>query len=318
MEMQILRNRLPAKVNKFKMDSLQQKAFDVLPRDEQLKYLALVKQGIVPKLKVFPFLTEKEYRTDRLQYERDKHPEIYKDVPRVGYGMRKIRGKDLYKVFDKETGAVKSRCSKKEAKALLGSALPADKLKQALQSTYSTGEIEGYTLDKDLSDDRVKVYKNNTSNEVIVAHRGSKGFRDWLDNARYAYSGDIRTSGTYQEAKKKQQKAIDKYGADNIISVGHSRAGKFVEEFNKETPVKEVLTYNKAVHPNEVFQSNPENQTDVRTSTDLISGLSPLQFSKNETVTIPSGYDLLKAHKPSNLEYLGSKLIGRGKRKVKL
>jgi len=201
-----------------------------------------------------------------------------------------------------------------------GGSLQADQIQKVLENTYKETDDapSGYTFDKDLSDDRVKVYKDMNSDQVIVAHRGSKGWRDWLDNARYAYDGDIKTSGTYKEAKTRQQKAIDKYGAKNIISVGHSRAGKYVEELNKEQPVKEVITYNKAVHPNTIFQSNPENQTDVRTSTDIVSALSPLQFNKNKTVTIPSGYDLLKAHKPSMLSYLGNKLIGKGYKQMRV
>jgi len=201
-----------------------------------------------------------------------------------------------------------------------GGSLQANQIQQVLENTYKETDDAptGYTFDKDLSDDRVKVYKDMNSDQVIVAHRGSKGWRDWLDNARYAYSGDIKTSGTYQDAKSRQQKAIDKYGAKNIISVGHSRAGKYVEELNKEQPVKEVITYNKAVHPNTILQSNPENQTDIRTSTDLVSALAPLQFTKNKTITIPSGYDLLKAHKPSMLSYLGQKLIGKGFKQMRV
>jgi len=201
-----------------------------------------------------------------------------------------------------------------------GGSLQADQIQKVLENTYKETDDapSGYMIDKDLSDDRAKVYKDMNSDQVIVAHRGSKGWRDWLDNARYAYDGDITKSGTYKEAKARQQKAIDKYGAKNIISVGHSRAGKYVEELNKEQPVKEVITYNKAVHPNTIFQSNPENQTDVRTSTDIVSALSPLQFNKNKTVTIPSGYDLLKAHKPSMLSYLGNKLIGKGFKQMRV
>jgi len=205
-------------------------------------------------------------------------------------------------------------------KHVKGGSLKADQLQEVLENAYKQTDNapNGYTMDKDLSDDRVKVYKDMNSDQVIVAHRGSKGWRDWLDNARYAYDGDITKSGTYQDARTRQKKAIDKYGAKNIISVGHSRAGKYVEELNKEDPVKEVITYNKVVHPNTIFQSNPENQTDVRTSTDIVSALSPLQFSKNKTITIPSGYDLLKAHKPSALSYLGNKLIGKGYKQMRV
>ena len=241
------------------------------------------------------------------------------------YGIRKIRGKNLYKVFNTETREVKSHGStKQDAKAQLrllrslekkGGALQADQLQKVIQNSYkdTTEAPSGYVLDKDLSDPRVKVYKDLNSDQVIVAHRGSKGFRDWLDNAFYSAGSNIQDSSTYKMAKDRQQKAIDKYGANNIISVGHSRAGKYVEQLNKETPVKEVITYNKAVAPQDILQTNPENQTDVRTSTDVISALSPLQFSKNKVVVLPSTYDLLKAHSSSALGSLGNRLIGKGR-----
>jgi len=246
------------------------------------------------------------------------------------YKLRKIRGKDLYKVFNSETGEVKSKGStKKDAQAQLrllrglekkGGSLQAEQIKEVIDNSYTdeTKVPTGYTLDEELSDNRVKVYKDMNSDQVIVAHRGSKGWRDWLDNARYAYSGDIRGSSTYKDAKTRQQKAIDKYGAKNIISVGHSRAGKYVEELNKEQPVKEVITYNKAVAPQDMFQSNPENQTDIRTSTDVVSALSPLQFSKNKIVTVPSSWNLLKAHGTNALSSLGQKLIGKGYKQMRV
>ena len=241
------------------------------------------------------------------------------------YEMKKIRGKDLYKVFNKETGDVKSHGStKQDAKSQLrllrslekkGGALQADQLQKVIQNSYKETDDapSGYTLDKDLSDSRVKVYKDLNSDQVIVAHRGSKGFREWLDNAFYATGSSIRDSSTYQDAKQRQQKAIDKYGSQNIISVGHSRAGKYVEELNKETPVKEVITYNKAVAPQDILQSNPENQTDVRTGNDVVSALTPLQFSKNKVVVLPSSWNLLKSHGTSALGSLGNRLIGKGR-----
>ena len=226
------------------------------------------------------------------------------------YKMRKINGKDLYKVFNTETGELTSNGSTKaDAKKQLrllrglekkeGGALKADQIKEVLDLSYTNKKDkapDGYVLDKKLSDGRVKVYKDINSDQVIVAHRGSSGWKDWLDNAYYATTGNIKDSGTYKTHKKKHEKALDKYGAENVISVGHSRAGKYVEELNKEQPVKEVLTYNKAVGIHDAFQKNPENQTDIRSSRDLVSGLSPFQSSKNKVVTIPSkSFNFLKA-----------------------
>jgi hypothetical protein len=191
-----------------------------------------------------------------------------------------------------------------------------NQIKEVLDLSYNNkkeGAPDGYVIDKDLSDGRVKVYKDLNSNQVIVAHRGSSGWKDWLDNAYYATTGNIKDSGTYKTHKKKHDKALDKYGAENVISVGHSRAGKYVEELNKDNKVKEVLTYNKAVGLHDAFQKNPENQTDIRSSRYLISGLSPFQSSKNKVVTIPSNtFNFLKAHGTSALSSLGNKLIGKG------
>lgn len=251
------------------------------------------------------------------------------------HAMRKVRGKDLFKVWNTETGEIKSSGSTKaDAKAQLrllrglekkekkGGALKADQIKDVIDFSYNNKKDDapkGYAIDKDLSDGRVKVYKDLNSNQVIVAHRGSSGWKDWLDNAYYATTGNVKDSGTYKTHKKKHEKALDKYGAENVISIGHSRAGKYVEELNKEKPVKEVLTYNKAVGIHDVFQKNPENQTDIRSSRDLVSGLSSFQRSKNKVVNIASNtLNPLKAHGTSALSSLGNKLIGKGVKQMRV
>ena len=206
---------------------------------------------------------------------------------------------------------------KAEIEKLSGGALKASQIKDIVDLSYKKGNKDkapaGYTLDKELSDDRVKVYKDLNSQQVIVAHRGSDGWRDWLDNARYAFRGDMKSTGTYKEHKKKHDKALDKYGADNVIAVGHSRAGKYVEELNKDRPVKEVLTYNKAAGLTDVLRKNPKNQTDIRTSRDLVSMLNPFQRNSNKVVTIDQHtFNPLKSHGTSGLEILGEKLVGQG------
>jgi hypothetical protein len=249
------------------------------------------------------------------------------------YSMRKIRGKDLYKVWNSATGEVKSSGSTKaDAKSQMrllrglekkeAGSLKADQIKDVIDLSYTNKKDkapDGYVLDKELSDGRVKVYKDLNSDQVIVAHRGSSGWKDWLDNAYYATPGNIKSSGTYKTHKKKHDKALDKYGADNVIAIGHSRAGKYVEELNKDQKVKEVLTYNKAVGLHDAFQKNPDNQTDIRSSRDLISGLTPFQSSKNKVVTIPSNtFNFLKAHGTSALSSLGNKLIGKGFKQMRV
>jgi len=82
--------------------------------------------------------------------------------------------------------------------------------------------------------------------------------------------------------------------------------------------MKEVITYNKASGPSDLFRSNPKNQTDVRSGIDVVSALAPLQKHENKIVTIPTKtINPLKAHSTMPLNQLGDKLIGKGlKRKL--
>ena len=61
-----------------------------------------------------------------------------------------------------------------------------------------------------------------------------------------------------------------------------------------------ITTYNKAASPSDIFQRNPSNQTDVRTSTDLVSALSQFQQGGKKE-EIQSNKDPLTAH---NLDQL--------------
>jgi hypothetical protein len=245
------------------------------------------------------------------------------------YKMRKIRGQDLYKVINTETGEEKSKGSTKEdakkqlrllkgleRKELKGGKLKASQIKDVIDLSYNKEKKDapkGYEIDPELSNGRVKVYKDLNSDQVIVAHRGSRGMKDWLDNVRYGLTGNIKNTETYKKHEAKHQKALDKYGADNVIAVGHSRAGKYVEELNKDTPVKEVITYNKASGVSDLFRKNPSNQTDIRTGIDVVSALAPIQRSYNKVITIPSKtFNPLIAHGTNALGALGDKLFGKG------
>jgi hypothetical protein len=197
--------------------------------------------------------------------------------------------------------------------------LKASTLKDVLQSSYKkNSEIEapaGYTLDRSLSNNQAKVFKSDTSNDVIIAHRGSANKNDWLDNYSYARYGNVKKTDTYRAAKKVQNQAIRKYGADNIISVGHSRAGLYVQELNErpQTKVKSAITFNKAAGVSDLFRTNPENQTDIRTDKDIVSILSPFQKHKKDTITIEhDGFNPISAHSTDDLSKLGDDLVGTG------
>lgn len=199
-----------------------------------------------------------------------------------------------------------------------GCGMPANVLQHFLEliyaGTHRTDAPKGYSYDSALSDARVKVYPKNNSNEVVVVHRGSEGLTDWMDNASYLAYGKVNGTTSYNLHRKKHKAAADKYGAENIIGVGHSRAGLYIQELDKEFPMKELITYNKAAGPSDILKINPSKQTDVRVGNDVVSLLAPTQLG-NKTVTIPgtkNPFNLTGAHKPQELSKLGDQYIGLG------
>jgi hypothetical protein len=200
---------------------------------------------------------------------------------------------------------------------LLGGGMKADLLKQFIDLSYKGNTSiapEGYDIDAPLSDSRVKVYQKKGSNQVIVTHRGSVGLQDWLDNAKFLVAGKVKSTKTYKLHRERHLKAVEKYGAENIIGIGHSRAGLYLQELQKEVPIKEIITYNKAVGFYDALRENPEEQTDVKVKNDFVSLLSGLQKRPKKMVEIDATsnpLDFNKAHQPAELEKLGDTFIGK-------
>jgi len=203
-------------------------------------------------------------------------------------------------------------------KRMTGCGMPANILQQFIDLAY-TKETDtappGYSIDKALSDERVKVFPKNNSKDVVVVHRGSEGMTDWIDNASYLTRGKVVGTPSYNMHRTRHQKAVQKYGTQNIIGVGHSRAGLYVQTLDKEFPMKEIITYNKAAGPSDILKVLPEKQTDVRVGNDVVSLLTPTQISKNRTVVIPATTNLFnfkEAHAAPELSKLGTQYIGKG------
>ena len=76
----------------------------------------------------------------------------------------------------------------------------------------------------------------------------------------------------------------------------------FSGKTQKENARYRKRPYNKGASPSDIFQRNPSNQTDVRTSTDLVSALSQFQQGGNKH-EIKSDKDPLTAHNLDQLEY---------------
>jgi hypothetical protein len=108
-------------------------------------------------------------------------------------------------------------------------------------------------------------------------------------------------------SKNIQNKTEQKYGTENLYTVGHSQGGFHAENLGVKS--KKVITYNKPVLPNDVFKKGKSNQIDIRTENDPVSILSKFQFRNKNIHTIPStSKNLLQEHSTDALNRIPSYL----------
>jgi len=163
-----------------------------------------------------------------------------------------------------------------------GGALKVRQIKKFLEESYKTNpsNVDDYELDKELSNDITKVHYNKSKNHAVVTHRGSDDLQDWYENAKYAVGST--TGKHFQQAEDTQKKAEEKYGANNISVVAHSKGAIHAEKFGKNA--KEIITLNKPVNAQDVLSSVPDKQYDIKTSGDPVSKLRGLQRGKKAIV----------------------------------
>ena len=180
-------------------------------------------------------------------------------------------------------------------------------IKQLLKSGYLSQDDAaermkklGYGYDNSLSNMQTKVFVSPDGTPTIV-HRGTKTAKDVVDDALLSI-GLGEFGYRHKNAKRVTEKAEKKYGraAD---TVGHSLGGFLSEHSGAHG---QVITYNKAISPTDIFKKIPHNQTDIRTDRDLVSVLSNTQYGGHrQTIkTGDSGLPLLNfinAHNLSNL-----------------
>lgn len=109
-----------------------------------------------------------------------------------------------------------------------GGKLAVSTLTNLLKSSYKPEEnVDGFLIDKHLSSGTSTVYQHPETGQVVVAHRGTSGAADWLNNAAYALGGNYLYKYTprFKEAEKVQRQAEEKYGAQKISTIGHSQGG---------------------------------------------------------------------------------------------
>lgn len=171
----------------------------------------------------------------------------------------------------------------------------------------------GYKYDPELSSMDTKVFFEPETNQPHIAYRGSvRAKEDWLSNANILLGGK---SSKDTEAVETAKKVQAKYGKAPT-TYGHSRGGRSSELAGEATGGKSY-TYNKASLPQDIFKKTRKEQTDYRTSKDIVSLPSVFQSGGQKiTIESPITENYLSAHsidrlneKPTTTQKISKKII---------
>lgn len=206
-----------------------------------------------------------------------------------------------------------------------GGAVSAKSLKELVSSSYSKNpqeNIDGFVLDKSLSNETAKVYYNPHTGQATIVHRGSRGTSDWLNNAAYA-TGLYNTTNRYKQGEATQKAVENKYGTKNVSTIGHSQGAVLARKLGKNS--KEIINLN----PLYTGEEQGENEYIVNSSGDVVSSLLkpkeiynkylyPSTYRKNKAknITIESEkpLDVLTEHTSKILDRLDpNQMIGQGR-----
>jgi len=195
-----------------------------------------------------------------------------------------------------------------------GGKISIGELKTLIKNSYDTSlqDTNDYEIDKELSGQRAKVYKKKGTNEAVIVHRGTKGLIDVANDVKLALGMDISKSKRVQYAKNIQQKAEQKYGSQNVSTVGHSLGSQISSQVGQNS--KEIINLNKAVVPQDLGKSISNKEINIRSQGDVISSLLPFTKNKGKVITINNTTrNPLTEHSTNILDRLDEKtIVGNG------
>jgi hypothetical protein len=192
-----------------------------------------------------------------------------------------------------------------------GGKIETGNFKKILDASYAKNpekNINGYILDEQLSKGNSKVYHHPETKHTVVAHRGTSGLKDWMNNLVYAIGGKkaYKMTKRYKDAEAQHREAEKKYGVENISTIGHSQGGLQAELLGKRN--KEIITLNKATRPF-TDPRKQKNQFDIRSKGDVVSKLNNSKYdvefdNKNQ-------FNPISAHSTDTLDELKLKSVGK-------
>ena len=174
-------------------------------------------------------------------------------------------------------------------------------LKPILEASYAKNkeaknilEKNNYKLDKDLSTKEARVFVDQDGTPNITV-RGSKSVKDFLISDPLLALGLSKYDPRQKQTNKLIEKTKSKYSKDPNL-FGHSLSGALISNANT---TGKITTFNKGTGIGDLYKKIPKNQTDIRTSGDLVSALSTTQKGKNK-ITLKNN-NIFTAHGLNNL-----------------
>lgn len=149
---------------------------------------------------------------------------------------------------------------------------------------------QGYTLDKQLSGRRAKVFVD-PNGKASVVYRGTQNAGDVLSDIALSV-GLGKYTNRVKHSKKVYKQTQQKYGHHDVDTYGHSLGGYLAENVGNKSG--QVTTFNKA----SIGSKPGKNQIDIRTNTDLISMMTP---KHKGLVEMKGSSNPLKSHSVDSL-----------------
>ena len=172
-------------------------------------------------------------------------------------------------------------------------------LKKFVDAGYKTKHeaqnIDNYTLDKNLSTKRNKVYYDPNTGKAVHTIAGTDTLKDWSNNLLIPV-GLHQYSNRYKNSEKIQKKANEKYGKSNVDLVTHSQSGNIAESLaNKNLVGGDNTTLNPAI-----IGSHNKNIKVVKSVIDPVSLLT--NTTKNDVKIIPKTFNPITEHSTNILD----------------
>lgn len=194
-----------------------------------------------------------------------------------------------------------------------GGKVKTSEVKKFVEASYkekkaTPKKIGNYVLDEKLSNKKAKVYHDPIHNKTLVANRGTANtVADWTNNLKYATdvaTGNVfnlyNKSDRFQQAKKTQKQAINKYGKVDT-NIGHSQSGVITRKLNEKGLTDQVININ----PAGFYETPKKNEYTYRSTFDPVSAFTTGAKTASDFILNP-----VKAHSTEFLNTYHKKYLG--------